>query len=330
MQSMKALLLLGAAALLAACAGGAEDTSTTEAAAKKLLSKAPVVVAAAPAAPVIAKRKPKPAQKTPRAKAERRLAGSANTARGTKGYSSSMYGTDAPDDPRFSGFREMAENFPWGTGEGTWNGSGVGDPEPLKKVSNEEMLKRATSVGFSSDRLNALVSVGRRKIPGALDALSNALNPKEDQMIRILAVSGLVEHGGEGALELLWGKGFTDPDPGIRGQALWGIALYGHDEALKGIRAGLKDDDPATRGMAILATTALRDEEVVMGILEPALRSNEQLEYQEAEYVLSNLPTRRARKLLSDVYDETTEKEKRRSLRGALKDALRNRVPRAD
>lgn len=329
MRSMKALLLVGAAALLAACTGGVEDASSTEAAAQRLFSTAPVVEAA-PAEPTVVGPKPAESQKLPSAKVEERMAGSANSARPTKGYSSSKYGAEEPSDPRFSGFRSMADQFPWGqAGGGTWSGSGVGDPEPLKEISNEEMLKRATSVGFSTDRLNALVSVGRRKVPGALDAIEQALVPSEDQMVRIISVSALVEHGGEQALELLWNKGFTDPDGGIRGQAIWGIALYGHDEALKGIRAGLEDEDPGTRGMAILATTALRDEEVTMGILEPAIRSSEKREYQEAAYVLSNVPTTRARRLLSDAYDEATD-EKRLTLRYYLKSALRNRVPRAE
>ncbi len=333
MQSMKTALLLGAAALVGGCQGAPID-SGAEAAAAKLLTKAPAAQAAP--APLFAKRvkkKARPAAKAPATKAERRVAGSTNTAAASKGYSSSKYaGIDTEkDDPRFNGFRAMAESFPWRVDDsGTWNGSGVEDPEPLQDVSDEEMLKRANSEGFTDDRGNALVSIGRRKMPGALDALDKALDPNGEQFTRILAISGLVEHGGEGALELLWKAMMNDPDGGNRGQAIWGIALYGHDEALKAIRAGLEDEDAGTRGMAILATTALRDEEVTMAILDRAIRSDERGEFQEAAYVLSNVPTTRARRLLAEVYDQTTDKDKRITMRYYLKEALRNRVPALD
>lgn len=340
MQSMKTMLLcLGGAGLLA-CDGAPADTSATEAAAKQLLATGTTATAnetAKPARRLVTLRSPtakRSGEKSKKpAKVDQRVAGTTNSASASKGYSSSKYaGLQADsDDPRFSGFREMAEEFPWRVDDsGTWNGSGVEDPEPLKDVSHEEMLKRANSAGFTTERGNALVSVGRRKMPGALDALAAALEPSGHQMTRMLAISGLIEHGGEQARELLWRAMTEDPDGGLRGSALWGLALYGHDESLRAIRAGLEDEDPGTRGMAIMATTSLRDEEVTMAILERAINSDELGEYQEGAYVLSNIKTQAARRMLSDAYDRATDKGKRITLRSYLKMALRNRVPTVD
>ncbi len=233
-------------------------------------------------------------------------------------------------DERFTGFKMMHEDFPWGRAEGgVWSGTGVGDPEPLKGIKNEEMLRRAQLDGRPDDRLNALVSIGRRKLPEALDIYSKALNPKEPYEVRMLAISGLVERGGMDALPLLY-RAFKDPDESLRGQAVWALALYTGSVGVKAIQDALKDSHPAVRGMGILALTSVRDEQLIMNILEEQAQSNEKLVYQEVGYVLSNIKTARARRMLSDAYDSATDQEKRITLRGYLKNALAKNHGRVD
>jgi hypothetical protein len=192
--------------------------------------------------------------------------------------------------------------FPWGKGEnGVWSGTKATDPEPLKEISDADMLKRAMGEAPEQiDREHALVSVGRRRLPGAMDAFTKALGHSEPLAVREMALSGLIEHGGPDALPLMWQALRDDPSEQLRGMAIWAVALYGETEARKAIDAGLADEDMGVRGMAILAVWALKDQpEVALSLLESAAQSDEKRIYQEALYTLSRMPWPRAARILS-------------------------------
>lgn len=192
--------------------------------------------------------------------------------------------------------------FPWGQGDkGVWPGTQVKDPEPLKKIDDAEMLKRAMGdTPEQIDREHALVSVGRRRLSGAMDAFTKAIGHSEPLAVREMGLSGLIEHGGTDALPLMWQVLREDPSERLRGQAVWAVALYGAAEARKGIDAGLADEDVGVRGMAILAVWALKDHpEEALSLLESAAQSDEKRIYQEALYTLSRMPWPRAARILS-------------------------------
>jgi hypothetical protein len=237
-------------------------------------------------------------------------------------------GTPGCGDLRPLGTAEqLAMDFPWGKGEdGNWQGTGTPDAEPLRKVPDAEILAaaldRRPDAETRNNRLSALVSIGRRHLPAALSVLGSTLNDP-DTFVRRLALSGLVEHGGPGALPHMW-RAFRDNAPEVRGAAVWAIALYGTDEALKAIDAGLADPDPGVRGMAVLATTAVRDMSKVWPILETAAQSDEQRLYQEAAYVLSSIESRHAMEMLAQTLKASTDPLKRRTFAHYLKVARRN------
>lgn len=247
----------------------------------------------------------------------------------------------APVDERLIGVYALADDFPWGKGEdGNWQGTGEPDPEPLRNVSNEEIMAAARGEkGDLNDRRSALVSAARRHLPGALDmAGAVLLDTGMDLMSRQVALSALIEHGGGGALSLMW-RAFQDPNDRIRAGAVWAIALYGTAEAKKVITAALKDPHPGVKGAAILALTAVRNDEVFLRtVLESTIVSSEQPVYQEAAYVLAALADARAVKVLSEQLDRATGNElKRRTLRHYLRAAYQKRAaagsvafPRAD
>lgn len=234
----------------------------------------------------------------------------------------------AGDNP-LAGYHSLHERLPWGSAQnGNWQGTGVEDPEPLKGVSDEEMLKRASSEGQSQARADALISIARRKLPEALDVLEKALSSAEPMEIRATALVALIEHGGQRALDLLW-QGLDDADPFVRGKAIWGIALYGPAQAKRAVERGLDDEAPSVAGMAVLAVPAVRDEAFGRDVLTKTLHHPDQLVWQEAAYILQNVDTPWARRLLADAY-EAADGENRGRLRWALQRALQNRAGRLD
>jgi hypothetical protein len=232
-----------------------------------------------------------------------------------------------PNATAFRGFRGMTESFPWGKDGSVWPGTGHPDPEPLRNVSNEEMMKRATSEGDddSGDRAHALISVARRHLPGALTAIAQAQGHGEPVTIREMAVSALIEHGGPQALPMMW-NGMSDPSHFVRGMSVWAIALYGHDEALKAINAAEKDANVYVYGMGVLAVTSLRTEADAWPILTRAAAHKEQMVYQEACYVLTNINSTRARNALRAAYDSASDPLRRSTFRFCLKENLRNKL----
>lgn len=202
------------------------------------------------------------------------------------------------------GLRGLSSEFPWGGSKGgVWQGTGHPDPEPLREVGDAEMLALAGDVGLDSvDREHALVSVGRRKVPGALAAFRDGLAPSQPHPVREMALSGLIEHGGAAALKLMWRALTDDPSAHIRGMAIWAIALYGPDEALKAISTGLGDPTYEVQGMAILAVWALNDRPAVaLPILEAAAKADERLLWQEGLNVLARMPYSDAGNLLREI-----------------------------
>lgn len=221
-----------------------------------------------------------------------------------------------PQEPTFQDTRRhkklvgLATSFPWaGDRNGGWQGTGHEDPEPLKKFSDEEMLKMAMNMADNSDdRQHALVSVGRRKMPGAIEALGAALSDhSEIYQVREMGLSGLIEHGGPGALKLMWKALKEDPSEGIRGMAIWGIALYGTAEAEAAVMHGLSDEHPNVKGMAVLAVWAMKDNVgKTLSILKDTAKVSERVIWQESLNVLSRMPHPEAADMLYQIASTET------------------------
>jgi len=213
------------------------------------------------------------------------------------------------------GLRGLSAEFPWaGSKGGGWSGTGNPDPEPLQAISNSAMLALAGDVKLDSvDREHALVSVGRRQVPGAIEAFRDSLEPSQPRPVREMALSGLIEHGGPEALKLMWTALTGDPSSQIRGMAIWAIALYGPDEATKAITTGLEDPTYDVQGMAILAVWALKERPAVaLPILESAAKAEERRLWQEALNVLARMPYSDAGNMLRAIARQS-EGEKRNS-----------------
>ena len=208
----------------------------------------------------------------------------------------------------------LSTSFPWaGDRNGGWQGTGHPDPEPLKAFSDEEMLGKASNTADKSDeRQHALVSVGRRKMSGAIDALAAALtNHSEIYEVREMGLSGLIEHGGPEALKLMWQALKNDPSEGIRGMAIWGIALYGSIEAEAAIMHGLSDEHPNVKGMAVLAVWSIKDKRsTALSILQDTAKVTERVIWQESLNVLSRMPYPEASAILYQIAKtETGDKQ---------------------
>lgn len=308
--------LLTLAASLTACAGPDEDAPGTAPAATATSQGASVAGpgAAAPGGVQI------PKARVPEAPA-------ADTNTPTPAASKAVI---TPVDERLVGVYALADDFPWGKGEdGNWQGTGSPDPEPLAKVSDADILAAARGdKGDLNDRRSAIVSAARRHLGGALDLASAVLfDTGMDLMSRQVALSALIEHGGPGALSLMW-RAFQDPHDRIRAGSVWAISLYGTAEAKKVITAAMNDPHPGVRGSAILALTAVRNDEVfIRQILESTIVSDQQQVYQEAAYVLAALADARAISTLSEQLDRATGNDlKRRTLRHYLRAAYQKRA----
>ena len=205
--------------------------------------------------------------------------------------------------------------------DGVWDGTGVGDPAPLQGISDKDMLARAQAAGRGFDRLGALVSIGRRHLPEALPTLQKALDPNEDAMVRDLALAGLIEHGGEGVLPIVWQVARQDPDPMLRGKALSIVGMYGQEGAKKAVEAAWADSDPTVTGRGILVLPMITDEAFVRQNVLRALEHEDQMVWQEALYVLMNTDTSWSRHALADAYEKSKD-QRRIVVRSALERAL--------
>lgn len=216
----------------------------------------------------------------------------------------------------------LSTEFPWLSSEGgIWQGSNTPDPGPLQKIPDAEMLATAAKIRDGSvDRQHALVSIGRRKVPGAVDALASALALDEILQVREMGLSGLIEHGGADALALMWQVFNDDPSPQMRGMAVWAIALYGASEASKAVHAGLDDKSVEVKGMALLAVWALKDHrQEALSILAEASKSENVRIYQESAYMLSRMPYAGAGTLLVKAARAAKQEIKRISFAMAYK-----------
>lgn len=222
------------------------------------------------------------------------------------------------------GLRGLSSEFPWAHNPdgGLWMGTGNEDPAPLRKYSDEEMLARALNTGdMSADRQHALVSVGRRKVKGAVQALDLALRPEQLLQVREMGLSGLMEHGGAEALPLMWRALRDDESSQIRGQAIWAIALYGADEAYSAIQAGLADENVEVQGMAVLAVWAIKDKpEQAFPILQAAIESDDRMLWQEGAYVLGRMPYGEALGVLESAARSAKDEEKRVTMAWTYRD----------
>jgi HEAT repeat protein len=227
-------------------------------------------------------------------------------------------------DERLVGLKSMALDFPWGKGEdGRWLGTGSPDPEPIRDLTDAEMLAAARGEKSKlDDRLSALVSIARRHLPEAVPMATALLNQQSAELLhRQVALSALIEHGGPEALPVLWQTLKSSDQPRLRGSAVWAIALYGTSEAMRAIDAAMADADPGVRGMGVLALTAIRDNGgYVWRVLEVAVNAPEQQVYQEGAYVLSQIADARAMKMLGDALDRAgTDTRKVMTFRTALR-----------
>lgn len=228
------------------------------------------------------------------------------TAEGTTGGSRASAPGEAVCQPGRVG---PPADAPWSGGP-DYKGTGHPDPEPLRKVPDAEMLALAADLGRGDpDRQHALVSIGRRHLPGAMAVFAQSIEASQPKPIREMALSGLMEHGGPEALPLMK-RVLDDPSAHLRGMAIWGVALYGASEAHGAILRGLEDPDPGVQGMAVLAVWALRDRlELAMPILEAAALAEERRVWQEAFNVLVRIPSSDAVNLLA-LHGRTAKGEK--------------------
>jgi len=227
-------------------------------------------------------------------------------------------------DERLVGLKSMSLDFPWGKGEdGQWFGTGTPDPEPIRAMSDAEMLAAARGEKDKlDDRLSALVSIARRHLPEAVPLATSLLNQQSAELLhRQVALSALIEHGGPEAQKVFWQTLQGADQPRLRGSAVWAIALYGTAEAMKAIDIALADPDAGVRGMGVLALTAIRGNGAyVWRVLEVAAYASEQQVYQEAAYVLSQIADARAMKMLGDALDHAgTDSKKVMTFRTALR-----------
>lgn len=227
-------------------------------------------------------------------------------------------------DERLVGLHAMADDFPWGKGEdGHWTGTGVPEPDDMRKLSDAEILSRAAGLNGATvqERAHALVSAGRRHLPQAPSLAEAALATETDEkLLWEVAISAMVEMGGPEAEPVIW-KAMNHPWAMVRGAAIWAAALYGTEAAKRAIDQGLTDSDMGVRGRAVLALTAIRNkDEYVFSVLTWALASPEQRLYQEACYVLAQIADARAVKMLSVALDQASADDlKRRTVRGYLR-----------
>ena len=195
---------------------------------------------------------------------------------------------------------------------GTWQGTGHPDPLPLQSVSDAAMVERAIGPGAHADRQHALVSIGRRHAEDAVPVLAAALSPHEPEVIREMAVSGLLEHGGAESLAVLRRSMQHDPSPYVRGLALWASCSWGPQAAEEAVMRGWEDADPHVRGMAVLAVRALEPrKDRVLALLVEASASDERRVWQEAVVMLSEVGWPEAGAHLRAMAAEGSEKSAR-------------------
>lgn len=225
------------------------------------------------------------------------------------------------------GLQGMTSEGPWiGADKVGWEGTGHEDPEPLRKISNEDMVDLAINGGAKKeDRWHALVSVGRRKAPGAIAAFKAALSPSNAIELREMAMNGMFEHGGDEVRRMLWDILETDGSARLRGKAIWGIVSYSPEDAERAIRLGMDDAEGEVVGMAVLAIWSIYDRpEVALPLLERAAESKDKMSWQEAAHVLSRMPYSDASNILQRMARESTEDQaKQRRFVGAYRDWMR-------
>lgn len=206
-----------------------------------------------------------------------------------------------------------------------YEGSGYKDPQQIQHISDEDMLAAASRAGDKSDdRQHALVSIGRRRVPGAVEAFEQALDPSEPLAIREMGLTGIMEHGGARGLDLLIKTLLNDESSHLRGLAIWGAAMWGPDAAEEAIEIGLKDDSLEVQGFAILAVWALKDQpELAFPIIIKAAESDELLIYQEGLNVLMRMPYPEAAVVLERIA-RNSEGDKQLMAVGSYRDWRRN------
>jgi len=210
-------------------------------------------------------------------------------------------------------------------GQEGYAGSGAPDPEPLRGLSNAEIVRRASQAGdVSFERATAVVSAARRHLPEAIGLIEAAL-AEPHQGIRLIGVSALIERGGADSLGVLWRVAKGDPDPLVRGSAVFGISRWGAAQIRKLIEYGWSQNDPVVLGAVILQTRLLGDDPSVWPVLERAIAHPDQRVWQEAMYVAATIGGRRAVEFLKkDLEKGSSDPKRRAALEFYLQQAHRN------
>jgi len=190
-------------------------------------------------------------------------------------------------------------------GDPNYSGSGMTDPEPIRGVYNEQMMAWATATDSSDERRFAIVSVARRKLPGAMDAIRRAL-ADGDHMVRTLGVSALMEMGGPDALKTLWDVARNGHDDLVRSQAVTGISLWGGEQTLKAAEWAAVQDNPVVLGAAVRQLHRLGDRPEVWSFVEKAIDHPDQRVWQEAAWVCGKLGGKDALRIVKPRWSEAT------------------------
>lgn len=198
---------------------------------------------------------------------------------------------------------------------GQWEGTGAEDV--LEDMSDAEVLEQAKTAEDDHDRVVALISVARRRLPGALDMMREVLfDDSLDIFVQETGLSGAVEHGGTEALPLLWEALEQHPESRIRRAAIQAIALYGEQQAKRAIESGLGDKSVEVQVAAVGALSTLMERPgIVFPYLEQYLVHPEEDVRNEAIHVLSKLPYTRAGRLLKRAWETESDPEAREGIR---------------
>lgn len=202
--------------------------------------------------------------------------------------------------------------------------TGSNVPDPLEGTPDKQVLEKAMTDEDTLERVTAVVSVARRRLPGAVELMKSVLQETDKSLfMRETGLSGLLEHGGAEALPVLWSVLNSDPEPRVRAAALSGIAQYSRAEAARAIAVGIEDESDEVQGMALKAVWALMDRpSQAFPLLEWGLAHPNDYIFQEATAGLGKMPYALAGRMLTQYYTgskDEARKEKARVYLGMWK-----------
>jgi hypothetical protein len=198
--------------------------------------------------------------------------------------------------------------------------NGFGYPDALKEISDKEVMERAMKDEDTGERIMAIISAARRKIPGSIE-LFVALDADgtKTEYLRETGVRAMAEHGGTEVVPHLWNVLKKNPLPRARATAITALGFYSKSEAAKAIAYGIKDPDPFVRGRSIENLWFLVEHPgFVFPYIEAGLEMPEQVAYQESYGMLEKMPYIRAGQMLKRIYLESTDPDHKIYAQGAF------------